>query len=210
MNNDYIQKTISAYNKNPQKYIDKTKEMIPYHAIDKMVKYLPHGSLLLDAGCAYGRDSAVFRDKGFKVVGIDLSEELLKKAKKFNPNIEFQKMDVRYLNFQENYFDGIWCNAVLLHLKDEDIKTALKEFYRVLKPGGILCLSFKEGEGSEEKLESFSSDNVRFFNYQTQKSVEEIVKSVGLTTLEIYLINEREIYGKDKRDLNWVHSFSKK
>jgi len=210
MNDGYIKKTISAYNNNPQKYVDRTREMIPYHAIDKIMKYLKPRSLLLDAGCAYGRDSIIFKNKGFKVIGIDLSEELLKKAKEFCTNIEFKQMDVRRLDFQDNYFDGIWCNATLLHLKEEDIKIALKEFYRVLKKNGVLCCSFKEGVGSGEKVESFSCVHGRFFCLQTKENVEKLIKDVGLIKLETYIVNEQKIHGKDKRDLNWIFSFSKK
>lgn len=208
--NDYVKKTISAYNKSPQKYIQRTEEMIPYHAIEKMIKYLPSGSLILDAGCAFGRDAGIFTKKGFKVVGIDLSKELLTEAQKRFPQIEFHQMDVRKLDFPNNYFDGIWCNAVLLHLKDEDIIRALKEFNRVLKKNGILCTSFKEGVGSEEKIESFSSDNSRFFNYQTRETVEKLIQEAGLISKEIYLVNERKIHGSDKRDLNWIYSFLRK
>lgn len=207
---NYIEKTISAYNNNPQKYIQRTKEMIPYHAIDKMIKYLPSGSLMLDAGCAFGRDTKIFADKGLKTIGIDLSEQLLNEARKRFPQIEFRQMDVRKLDFPSNYFDGIWCNAVLLHLKDEDIIKALKEFNRVLKKNGILCISFKEGAGSEEKIESFSSDNSRFFNYQTKETVDKLIREAGLIPIETYLVSERKTHGLDKRGLNWIYSFSRK
>ena len=48
------------------------------------------------------------------------------------------KMDVHDIPFEDNHFDVVFCNHVLEHVED-DIKV-LKEFYRVLKPGGFAIL----------------------------------------------------------------------
>ena len=48
------------------------------------------------------------------------------------------KGDIKSMNFKDDYFDLIICNHVLEHI-DDDFK-ALKEIYRVLKPGGISIL----------------------------------------------------------------------
>jgi len=181
---------------------------------DKMLEQLiaPYitGSLsVLDAGCAFGRDTAEFKASGLIPVGIDLSDELLRKAVTSHPDIRFQKMDVRKLSFDDHSFDGIWCHAVLLHLKDDGIITALREFHRVLKPGGILFISFKKGEGAREVVEDFSSNSARFFNYKTTEAVMEMLQRTGFTDIDAYYINERDLFGPDKRDLDWVHCFSK-
>lgn len=199
----YIKKTIKAYDKNQNEFIKRTdlKNKIPYHAIKKMMKYLPKESILLDAGCAYGRDANIFSNNNYKVIGIDLSQKLLNEAKKRYKNIKFLKMDVRELKFPDQYFDGVWCNAVLFHLNNEDIKLALKEFYRVLKQDGILYTSYKKGIGSEEKL-AFKTNYIRFFNYQTQESIEKLIKKSNLSTIERYEFNEK--------DTCWICEFAKK
>lgn len=84
------------------------------------------GKSILDAGCAFGRDSAMFHGEGYKVVGIDMSDELLKKAFALSPDIDFKKMGIRDLKFSDNSFDGIRCHATLLHLTDEDILKAYR------------------------------------------------------------------------------------
>lgn len=210
MTDDYLRKTIAAYDTSPEKYVKSTQKLVSLLEIKKFAKHLPPNGLILDAGCAFGRDTKILTAKGFKVVGVDLPEELLKRAKKFLPQVKFLLMDVRRLKFHDNYFDGIWCHATLLHLNKDDIRKSLREFYRVLKTKGILFVSFKEGEGSEEKLETFSSDYPRFFNYQTRESLVKLLNETGFRLLEIYIVNEKERFGKDKRDLNWVYSFSTK
>lgn len=207
---DYVTKTIKAYNVDPQKYINSTKELIFYQEIDTLTKDINKQGLILDAGCGFGRDTKVFIDRGFKVIGIDLSEKLLEEAKKYVPQAQFIKMDLRGLDFPDNYFDGIWCNAALLHLTIEDIKKALNEFYRVLKLGGKLLISFKKGEGSREFVETFCSNSSRFFTFLTIEALEDILKDSNFENINSYYVNEKERFGKDKRDLELLYSFSQK
>lgn len=208
---DYVQHTLRAYDAHPEKYETATAAMAPQEEIQKFIDLLPETDMpILDAGCGFGRDTALFTERGLQSTGIDMSEGLLKRAAELYPQLTFKKMDVRDLDFADNSFVGIWCHATLLHLKDEDVLAALKEFKRVLAPGGILFVSFKEGTGDEEFVEKFSSESSRYFNYQQDKHVEEMIKQSGLNVVNLYLINEREKWGADKRDLNWVYCFAQK
>lgn len=210
MKTDYVAKTIQAYDSSPQKYMEKTKDMVDYPKIEKFLQQIPFGGLILDAGCAFGRDAKVFASKGYKVIGIDLSAKLLEKARKLSPEIEFIQMDLRKLNFPDNTFDGVWCSASLLHLNTDDLKISLKEIFRVLKKGGVLYCSFKKGEESKEVLENFSSDQSRFYTFMTKEKLKQVLAEAGLNVKEIYEENERERFGPEKRDLIWINAFSKK
>lgn len=119
-------------------------------------------------------------------------------------------MDVRKLGFSDESFSGVWCNATLLHLTDKDMQAALEEFKRVLVPNGIVFMSLKEGEGEEELVEKFSSNSARYYKYHTTKTVGELVEASGLKVAKLYIINEREKWGADKRNLNWVYCFAAK
>jgi len=90
------------------------------------------------------------------------------------------------------------------------MKQALHKFYRVLKPKGVLCVGLKEGEGSEEIVEKFTSDGARFYNYKTLSETEALVRDAGFTVKKSYIINERKRFGPDKRDLNWIYCFGVK
>ncbi len=165
---------------------------------------------ILDAGCAYGRDAAILARQGLNVTGIDLSDAFIAKAHELHPGIPVSKMDVRKLDFPDGAFGGVWCNAVLLHLNDEDVGMALKEFNRVLVPGGVVLISFKEGSGQREFVESLTSTQSRYYNYKTQAEVETMLQAAGFTVQTSYVLNEREVFGPDKRDLNWIYSFGAK
>jgi len=205
---EYIAKTITAYDQSPGKYIEGTQGMTLRYEFDRFAKSVT--GAVLDAGCAFGRDTAVFHDRGFAVTGIDLSDGLLQKARELHPALDFKKMDVRSLTFADESFGGVWCSAVLLHLNDRDVTKALREFYRVLKPGSTLFVSFKKGEGTQEVLETFSSEAARFYNFKTIKTLTALLKKSGFTNIDAYDVNERDRFGPHKRDLDWVHCFSTK
>ena len=64
------------------------------------------------------------------------------------------KMDVRNINFPSDHFDMIICNHVLEHIIED--KKAIKELYRVLKPGGKAILQVPYSPILNETFEDFS------------------------------------------------------
>jgi len=85
---------------------------------------------ILDAGVGTGRFARPLQNKGFELVGIDISEKMLEKAnEKGVKNLHLA--DVRHLPFRDLSFDATICNSVL-HLI-EDWKTALREIIRVTR-----------------------------------------------------------------------------
>ncbi len=98
---------------------------------------------VLDIGCGVGRVSSQLDKRGFDLVGIDISEPLIKRARTLFPSIEFLVSDVRSTGFDSNSFDYLvfsFFGLDYLIPESERIK-ALKEMYRLLKPGGILLFS---------------------------------------------------------------------
>ncbi|MCE3229979.1 MAG: Methylase involved in ubiquinone/menaquinone biosynthesis-like protein [Bacteroidetes bacterium] len=98
---------------------------------------------VLDAGCGFGQWSFAMAKLNKKVVGIDASSERLLVANEMAKdsgvnNIEFQYGLIDKTNFEDNSFDAIFCYSVILVT---DYKAALKEFYRILKPGGKLYVN---------------------------------------------------------------------
>lgn len=206
---DYIANTIQAYD-DTKTYENSTRLLIPKEEIDKFLSMIEPDSIVLDAGCAFGRDTEYIKSKGYKVQGIDLSRALIKRAKELNPDSNFSVQDVRKTNFNNAMFGGIWCNAVLLHLKDSDMNKALLEFNRILKPDGILAVSLKKGNGAKKFIEEFSSNKARFYNFKTKEVFRKNLEDTGFTERKSYYINEREQFGSGLRDLVWLYSFSEK
>lgn len=101
---------------------------------------LPGGGRILDAGCGHG-DPIVARllDSGFSVSGIDLSPEMLERARKNFPGASFSLKTVSELQVQAE-FDGVCSLSSLLYLDPIDLYNSIYRLYHALKPGGLLFL----------------------------------------------------------------------
>ena len=126
------QKTKEVYNKLGEKYLsDSIKAVSPERL--PFLKKLDKNSIILDVGCGGGRDSKFFVQKGLKVFGVDVSDVLVKIARKEVPNAKFACGDILDIKLKPNSFDGIWAEAILLHLKRKDVLKSVRKFYKILK-----------------------------------------------------------------------------
>ena len=104
-------------------------------------QYLPangEGLKVLDVGCGTGYLMQLLRERGYEVVGVDGSAEMLEKARITNPDAELRQADVEKLPFENASFDFAICIEVLRYLPAND--SCWREMARVLKPGGV-CLT---------------------------------------------------------------------
>lgn len=103
---------------------------------------LIEGKNVLDVGCAAGGLSRAIAEMGFNVHAIDVLEESIKIAKEFNSiegKTHYEVRDLLKNPFPENSFDCVTFLETIEHV--ENPATYIKEFYRILKPGGFLILS---------------------------------------------------------------------
>jgi ubiquinone/menaquinone biosynthesis C-methylase UbiE len=97
------------------------------------------GDEALDAACGTGRHARHLVDRGYRVVGTDLTPEMLDKARSNVPEAEFLEADLRDLPFEDGRFALVTCGLAVAHLPELDTATA--EIARVLAPGGRAVIS---------------------------------------------------------------------
>ena len=119
--------------------------------INRLVQLVP-GKKGLDAGCGAGaRDVHHLWSLGFDIRGIDAVPDNIAEARSRHPEIadRVTVADLKQpLDFPDDRFDFVMCNAVIQHIDPESlVATTIPELTRVLKPGGILQLMFKNGSG---------------------------------------------------------------
>jgi len=97
---------------------------------------------LLHLGCGGGHNDYTFK-KHFKVTSLDISEEMLRLAKKLNPEVNYQYGDMRTMQLGEKY-DAVMILDSINYIKtEEDLQRTFITAYKHLKSGGVF-LTFAE------------------------------------------------------------------
>jgi ubiquinone/menaquinone biosynthesis C-methylase UbiE len=102
------------------------------------------GAEILDCPVGFGRHALVLTDAGYRVTGLERSETQLAEAERRRGEAEWPKLvrgDYRELPFENESFDAVLNLFTSLGLleRDEDVGV-LREFRRVLRPGGALVV----------------------------------------------------------------------
>lgn len=101
----------------------------------------PEDGLLIEGGCGLGDKVDSLVRAGYQCIGIDFATETVSLINKENPLINVRYGDVRNLEFPDSTFVGYWSLGVIEHFWGGYADIA-NEIHRVLKPGGILFLTF--------------------------------------------------------------------
>src|SRR5215471_3039377 len=136
--------TVGYYDAHAAEFCENTVSLDMTELYAPFLRDIPAGGRILDAGCGSGRDSLAFLRKGYHVVSIDASAEMVNAATKLTGQ------EARILRFDaldfESEFDGIWACASLLHVARQELSPVLARLTRALKPNGVLYISFKYGD----------------------------------------------------------------
>ncbi len=129
---------------------------------------------ILDAGCGTG---AILEQLGNpqRNVGIDVSTDAVRFCRQRGLHNVVQS-DVGALPFSDASFDAVICSSVLYHQWIKDVRKALQELRRVLRPGGLLLVNLP----AYEFLHSAHDDAVLTARRFTRKEVRSLLSSTGL------------------------------
>ncbi len=107
---------------------------------DPLLRLLPKEGKILEAGCGQGRWVVYLHQKGYKTIGLEIYEDALKGTKKEFPSLPLIRGDVLRLPHPENSISAIISLGVVEHF-EMGSEEALREMYRILRPGGLLFLT---------------------------------------------------------------------
>lgn len=166
-------------------------------ALADFTNLLQPNAKVLDIGCAVGYTVEILRQSGMDVDGIDISPEMIRYAKKRNPDNTFIIGDFLAVDYSLNSYDGILMYA-FLHLFPKDIALQfLDKAIAITKPNGLMFIgTTKSDEASEgfETKEDYKSTVKRYRKRWTQVELEDVFMSKKLTIINC--AEKRDEFGK--------------
>jgi len=186
--------TQTSYDQVAAEYAEKFKDEMDYKPFDRdCLDRLTHevGSLgpICDMGCGPGQIARYLHRQGVEALGVDLSPRMIAEAQRLNPAVHFHQGDMLDLPDADNSWGGIaafYCN---IHIPREQIVEALREMKRVLKPGGILLVTFHIGDEIKHMEEWWEKPVNLDFAFFQPAEVENWLKEAGYE-LEETLVRE--------------------
>lgn len=130
--------------------------------------------LVGDIGCGTGRLLPFLTAAGARVRGVDLSDEMVRVARRDQPGCDVQQGDLRALPFADDEFDAAFCWYSLIYLSPADRPRAWGELARVVRPGGHVATAFKVGEDVRRRAGRSLDLGIEFDLYHCP--VDEVVR----------------------------------
>ncbi len=159
------------------------------------------GGATADIGVGSGRDAVWLMAEEYPTVGYDASPEMIAEAREHYPYLQLEQSSLPDLaQIEAGRFANVLCCATLMHVRREDLITAVLNLARILGEGGRLVVSYRQGFEGQER----GSDG-RLFTRVAPGELALLFESAGLRLLHIALVPDAL-----RPDVQWhVFAFEK-
>ncbi len=117
--------------------------------LQELLNLLPPSCKILDAACGSGRYLPFLLERNHTILAMDQSRGMLSRAKDKFPEVQFEKLGLQEMSFQE-VFDGAICMDAMENVCPEEWPLVLGNFHRALKPRGYLYFTVENLENADE------------------------------------------------------------
>ncbi|MBO2451426.1 class I SAM-dependent methyltransferase [Actinomadura barringtoniae] len=189
--------TRDSYDEVAGEYAERLQDELAAKPLDRALLKLLADSVsgpIADIGCGPGHVAAHLHGLGTPVLGIDLSPRMIEIASASHPGIGFHTGDMRELHVPDQAWSGIVALYSIIHIPPADLPRAFAEFYRVLKPSGVLLLAFHLGDEVRHMDEWWGHQVSLDFQFYLRPEIETALTDAGFT-VDAYI--ERKPYAHE-------------
>lgn len=171
--------------------------------LDQFIRELPESDLpVLDAGCGTGRMIQYLSARGVsKVVGVDLSPEMVAFARASNPTVSIETADLRALPQADASIGAILCWYAIIHSTHSEVVSIMREARRVLSPGGTVLFGFQAGTGEREVERAYGHDITLHGVLHEPSQIAQLLSAAGF---DIMAIVDRAPVAKERNRQGFV------
>jgi SAM-dependent methyltransferase len=204
MEKEYLRVNRRAYNLLAEEYrkrgpADRNKDLA---LLQPFVTYLAGrfglNCRVLDIGPGNGINLGMFRAVGFQVVGVDISQEMLKVARENCPEADLYCDDFLAVPLPVSSFQGIFAKAVLHLFPKVDALTAFRKVFHMLVDDGMFYVTTTVAAVSAEgyfRKDDYPDRPLRFRRFWTP---EELLGAVGNAGFSVYQVGQNVESDRDK------------
>jgi SAM-dependent methyltransferase len=146
-----IIKTQTSYDAVAAEYTNEFKDEMdkkPFDrgCLDRLAREVGTLGPICDLGCGPGQVARYLHRQGVDALGVDLSPQMIAEASRLNPDVPFHVGNMLSLPDRDESWGGIAAFYCIIHIPRAQVVDALREMKRVLRPGGVLLVTFHIGE----------------------------------------------------------------
>lgn len=205
-----IDKIKDCYNKVAAPYAVKFFNELNYKQFDRIIlaafaKQNTHKGTVLDLGCGPGQTTNYLHEQGCtNIVGIDISQEMIKIANRHLPHLNFRVDNFFSLHYQNNSIGSIIAFYAIVNLTYDELSIVLKEISRVLKQGGEFLFSFHVGDAVIHYDNFFDTTVDIDFRLFDVAKVKELLADAGFRILDLIVRAPYNMEYQTERAYIWV------
>lgn len=149
--------------------------------LDAFAEQLPGPEPVADVGCGPGQVTRYLAHRGVPALGVDLSPAMVAQARRLSPGLAVLQGSLLDLPARDGEWAGITAFYAIIHLPAGTLPTALGEFHRVLRGGGLVLLAFHVGD-ERISLDEWLGQRVSLdFQLLQPAAVEGALEAAGFT-----------------------------
>lgn len=189
MNKDKTKNAVEIFNKFANEYQDKFMDTQLYHeSFDLFCEHIAKENAdILELACGPGNITRYLLEKrpGFKILGIDLSLNMIGLAKANNPTAVFELMDCRAIRSIDKKYNAMMCGFALPYLSKEEALELIADASVLLGADGVLYLSTMEGDYGSSGLQRSSSGDEMYIHFHQEDYLINALKAKGFEIVNL-------------------------
>jgi SAM-dependent methyltransferase len=172
-------------------YSELAQKPLDRHLLNRFAEEVRDRGTAGDLGCGPGHVARYLHDQGVRMLGLDLSPEMVRWATQLNPDVEFRVGDIRALDLPDASLAGTIAFYSVIHQDPSELEVAFREFRRVLAGDGLLFVAFHIGDHTVHLDELWEQAVSLDFRFLLPSTVTAALHSAGFLVTESV---EREPY----------------
>ena len=182
----------AAYDKVASEYADKffhelKEKPLDCALLEMFSRRIAQEGLVCEVGCGPGQVAVYLSGLGVKVYGIDISEKMVEMAHHLSPGIHFEQWSMLSMPAKDNSLAGIVGFYAIVNLTKQEIEQAMKEFYRTMRSGAPILLSFHIGDETMHVNEFLGKPAALDFFFYPVETIKGMLEQAGFRVDEAVL-----------------------